>query len=102
MICDTNLPVALFNGTVATTNGLYSVQDIEVETAKQYIDKHGFVSAVGHKATAEIMSDLLKRQIPMQRIQFYQKVGQVAIVLKLNTRPPEGVVMDRQQMEEIG
>ncbi|SFH38068.1 hypothetical protein SAMN05660649_04979 [Desulfotomaculum arcticum] len=32
---DVKLPVALFNGTVATTNGLYSIKDIDIASAKR-------------------------------------------------------------------
>lgn len=97
-----NLPVALFNGTVATTDGVYSIQDIDAETAKACIEKFGFVSAIGHEATAEIMSELLGTAIPMNRIQFYQQVGQKAIVFKLNERPPEGVVLSKEEIKRIG
>ena len=99
---DMRLPVVLFNGTVATTNGLYSIQDIDFADAKAFVKKYGYVSAIGHLATAEIMSELLEETIPMNRIQFYQQVGQMAIVFKLNKRPPEGVVLNKEQIKNIG
>jgi len=97
-----NLPIGLFNGTVATTNGLYRINDIDVDMAKRYIKQYGFISAIGHKATAEIMSELLGINIPMNRIQFHQEIGQIAVVFKLNERPPEGDILNRQEMERIG
>jgi hypothetical protein len=97
-----NLPVALFNGTVATTNGLYRVSDIDLIHAKEYLKQNGFISAIGHEATAEIMSELLEFNITMNRIQFHQEVGQVAIVFKLNERPEEGKVLNKEQVERIG
>lgn len=96
------LPVGLFNGTVATTNGLYRIKDIDIKTAKTYIDEKGFVSAIGHAATAEIMSELFGVDIPMNRIQFHQQVGQIAIVFKLNERPPEGVLLNRAELQRVG
>lgn len=96
------IPVALFNGTVATTNGIYSIQDIAVETVKSYIKECGFISAIGHEATAQIMSELLGVEVPMNRIQFHQQVGQIAVAFKLNIRPPEGMILDRQAIERIG
>ncbi|SCY90664.1 YddF family protein [Alkaliphilus peptidifermentans] len=95
-------PVALFNGAVVTTNGLYLVKDIGVNEAKSYIKDNGYISAIGHEATAEIMSELFKIHIPMNRIQFYQEVGQLAIVFKLNNRPPEGAILNRGEIEDIG
>ncbi len=97
-----HLPVGLFNGTVATTNGLYRIKDIEVDSAKRYIKQNGFISAIGHEATAETMSDLLGVKITMNRIQFHQEVGQIAIVFKLNERPPEGVLLNREELERVG
>lgn len=102
MIKDTNLPIALFNGTVATTNGIYSIQNIDIETARKYVEQNGFISAIGHEATAQIMSELLGKEIPMNRIQFHQQVGQTAIVFKLNTRPPEGIILNIDQLNKIG
>ncbi|SFG06227.1 protein of unknown function [Desulfotomaculum arcticum] len=99
---DVKLPVALFNGTVATTNGLYSIKDIDAATAKRYIKQNGFLSAIGHEATAEVMSDLLGENIKMNRIQFHQQVGQFAIAFKLNIRPQEGDVLTRKEIERIG
>lgn len=96
------LPVVLFNGTVATTNGTYVVKDIDVSTARKYIEQLGFISAIGHEATAEIMSELMGQTIPMNRIQFYQQVGQVAIVFKLNERPEEGIILDKEEIKSVG
>jgi hypothetical protein len=96
------LPVALFNGTVATTNGLYSIKDIDVEDAKRFIKQNGFISAIGHEATAEILSKILDADVPLNRIQFHQEVGQFAIAFKLNVRPSEGDILNREEVEKIG
>ena len=96
------LPIGLFNGTVATTDGLYRIQDIDTDKARKYLKENDFISAIGHKATAEIMSDLLEVPIPMNRIQFHQEIGQIVIAFKLNQRPPEGDVLSRAEVEGIG
>ena len=54
------------------------------------IEDNGFISAIGHEATSQIMTDLFGINIPMNRIDFKQEVGQKAVVFKLNKRPPEG------------
>ena len=71
-------PIALFNGTVATTNGLYEISDIDTDTARELLQTYGFISAIGHEATATIMRELLEQPIMMNRIQFHQEVGQIA------------------------
>lgn len=96
------LPVAIFNGPICTTNGLYRISEITIQEAQDLIKTHGFVSAVGHKASAEVLSAVLKAQIPMNRIQFSQSVGQKAIALMLNSRPPEGTVLSTKEMLAVG
>ncbi|PAB58345.1 YddF family protein [Anaeromicrobium sediminis] len=96
------MKVGLFNGTVATTNGIYKISDIDIDNAKKLIKENGFISAIGHESTAQALSDLLGIHIPMNRIQFKQAVGQKAVVIKLNERPPEGVVLSREEIDKIG
>jgi hypothetical protein len=96
------LPVVLFNGTVATTNGLYRVDDIDVNEARKLVNENSYISAVGHDATAEVLTEVLGVEIPYNRIQFKQEVNQKAIVFKLNERPVEGAVLSKSEMLEIG
>lgn len=99
---DTNIKVGIFNGTIATTNGVYRVSDITVDEAKKLMSKNGFISAIGHKSTAEAISDSFNMNIPMSRIDFKQQVGQKAVVFKLNKRPPEGSILCRAEIDKIG
>lgn len=98
----TNMKVGIFNGTIATTNGVYKISDITIAEAKKLICENGFISAIGHEATAEAISDCFNINIPMNRIDFKQQVGQKAIVFKLNKRPPEGSILCRSELESIG
>ena len=99
---DKGMKIGIFNGTVATTNGVYKISDISVEDSKKLICKNGFISAIGHKSTAEAISDTFNMNIPMNRINFKQEVRQKAIVFKLNRRPPEGSILCREEIERIG
>lgn len=99
---DEGMEIGIFNGTVATTNGVYKISDIDVEDVKKLICKNGFISAIGHEATAEAISETLNINIPMNRIDFKQQVGQKSVVFKLNKRPPEGSILCRKEIEEIG
>jgi hypothetical protein len=96
------MKVGIFNGTIATTNGIYKISDIGIEDAKKLLCENGFISAIGHKATAEVISDLLNMDIPINRIDFKQEIGQKVVVLKLNKRTAEGCILSRLEMEEIG
>ena len=99
---DECMKIGIFNGTVTTTNGIYKISDIDVDDAKKLIFKNGFISAIGHESTAEVISDTFNIDIPMNRINFKQQVGQKAIVFKLNKRPPEGSILCRDEIEQIG
>jgi hypothetical protein len=96
------MKVGIFNGTIATTNGIYKISDIDIEDAKKLLCENGFISAIGHEATAEAVSDEFNMDIPMNRINFIQEVGQKAIVFKLNERPAEGCILSRDEIEAIG
>ena len=95
----------IFNTTILTTPSLsYDSEIIDVEQARRIV-KHfrgPIVSAVGHQATAEIAALLLDHPVPMSRIAAEQRPGDRAICIKLRQRAPEGVVLTREQVEEIG
>jgi hypothetical protein len=96
------LPVVLFNGPVVTTTGLYRVRELDVEEAQRLVRLYGWVSAVGHEAAAAVFSRVLGLEVPMNRVQYRQRVGQLAIALKLRARPPEGQVLSVEEMLQIG
>lgn len=53
-----------------------------------------FVSAIGHEATARLLSALLGRPVPVNRVQIHLEPGDCALVFRLTERMPEGVVLD--------
>ncbi len=58
----------------------------------------GFVSAIGHGAAATFLSGLLGLEVPSKRITVTMVPGDVALVLRLQERLPEGKVLDAQEM----
>lgn len=97
-----NLPIALFNGMVCTSNGLYRISDLTGAEARELVGRYGYVSAVGHEASAQVLSDILGAPVEMNRIQYVQAVGQKAIALVLEIRPAEGEVLSAAEMRAIG
>ena len=61
-----------------------------------------FISAIGHQSTTDLLSELLQCPIPMNRSQIVMQAGDQALVFRLLKRPPEGQVMDKQQMLTLG
>jgi len=96
-------PIAILNGAIITAEGEYSCRTISLEESKKLIHSAPkVISAVGHKATAEIITDLLGTKVTLNRINFHQEAGQQALVFKLNSRPPEGIILSRDEIEEFG
>lgn len=96
-------PLAILNTAIATAPGDYEIRALPLcEARALVIAAPSILSAVGHQATAQVLTELLRREIPVNRIQFAQASGQSALVLKLRGRIPEGVVLDVASMEQIG
>lgn len=53
----------------------------------------GFISAIGHMATAERVSELLAIPVAMNRQAVHLAPGQEALVFRLLQRPPEGAIL---------
>lgn len=94
----------LLNTAILTDDGHFGLETISLDDAKDIIRLFGgeILSAIGHQATADILSDLLEIPVPMNRIEFKQQVGQTAIVFKLRGRVPEGMILTRGEVERIG
>lgn len=62
------------------------------------------VSAVGHASTAQVLSRLLNREVPVNRVTIDIKPGEcpVAIVVfQLLERLPEGKVLTEQELQQL-
>lgn len=95
--------IAILNTPILTDIGTYKLSNITLEQAQKLINSNEFISYIGHQATAEIISILLGTEIPMNRGQFKQEVGQKAIIFKLKSRLLEGQILASiQEIEEIG
>jgi len=96
-------PPAILNCAIATTDGIYEMSDLSLEEAKKILSgEKGFISAIGHQSTAEILTELLGITVAVNRIQFQQLPNQTAVIFKLDSRPPEGKILSRQEIEKIG
>lgn len=96
-------PLWLLNAPVLTNDGNYSFITLDLASARELAGQGSVESAIGHEATARILSELLGVDCPMNRRQFRQQPGQVALVFRLKQRPPEGTVLTRvEDIEAVG
>jgi hypothetical protein len=95
--------IYLLNSSVipAGSDGTWQVKTISNDRAIQQI-KDGFTSAVGHDSTAELMASLLGVNVPVNRISVKPQPGDILLCFRLKNRAPEGVILSRQQLEELG
>ena len=95
-------PVALLNTSIPTAKGEYSYTPLSIEGAQAITASLPVLSAIGHQSTADIVCELLGEDVEVNRIKFEQGVNQRAIVFKLNGRPEEGKILNREEIESIG
>lgn len=96
-------PLGLLNAPVLTNDGTYTVVTVGLANAREMAARNRLESAIGHEATARILSVLLGVDCPMNRRQFKQQPGQLALVFRLKQRLPEGVVLTRvEDIEAAG
>lgn len=58
----------------------------------------GFVSAIGHESTANVLSQLLGVDVPCERKQIALAVGDSAIIFSLKRRLAEGQVLSEEEL----
>lgn len=97
------MKILLLDTSILTANvGLWSQVHCTVDRAKMLCETFGWESAIGHEATAQALSSLLGFDVPVNRIQAVQEVRQLAVVLKLRGRLPEGRILTLDELYEIG
>ena len=97
------MELALLNTSIITSDeGTYHIRPISTSEARSLVQTKKTISAIGHQATADVMTTLLGKRIPVNRIKFAQQPGQVALVFKLQDRIPEGKILIIEEIDQIG
>ena len=76
------------------------VTKIDIDEVKRLL-RHGFVSAVGHEATATLLSQLLGFEVRANRIQVSLGTDDKLIVFQLMGRLPEGRVLSEEELKTL-
>lgn len=91
----------LLNTPILTSYGEYRFTGpIEIDKVKTIIKK-GYDSAIGHQATAEVMSQLLDQKIPANRKAIKMQKDDQAIVFRLLERMPENKVFNTEELMQV-
>lgn len=94
--------IALLTTALATATGTYTLKEITLNEAKEFLKGNTVDSYIRHESTLNILTALLGTEIPSGTGQFTQKTGTSALVFKLNGRAPEGAVLTRDEIEDMG
>lgn len=86
----------------ADAPGVWEMTPVTLRAAQDLVSRHQFTSAVGHDSTAEAMTELLQQPVEANRLTVRPEEGDYFLCFKLHRRPPEGAILDRAQLEELG
>lgn len=97
------MELAILNSLVCTTEGVYKVERIDVETARKLLKSYqgNWKSYVGHESTANFLSALLKTKIQHSRVTFQHRQYQTALCFKLFERVPEKTYYTEFDLERV-
>ena len=96
----------LLNAPIMPNEGIYAFEIVDrqklVDTFNN-LKNNGYevVSAIGHEATAKLLSDILNYEVPVNRIAIEFQERDVGIVVKLKQRLEEGKVLNSQELQEM-
>ena len=91
----------ILNTSILPSFGTYRYRALSIDKARELVKKEKFESAIGHEATAKILSGLLEVEVPVNRQAINMSEGDKAIVFKLLIRPPEGKVYTEEELRTL-
>jgi hypothetical protein len=78
-----------------------TLKKVNINGSKELL-RNGFISAVGHEATAKLLTELLGIEIPYNRIQVKMTHFDRALHFVLKERIPEGKILTLDELKQIG
>ncbi|TFI51027.1 DUF1874 domain-containing protein [Mastigocladus laminosus UU774] len=96
------MKVTLLITSILTNDGTYKLHTIDLATARLLCAGNTVESAIGIAQTCDLLTELLGFDVPVNRQQYSQQPGEIALVFRLNARIPEGKVLTREELDEIG
>ena len=93
-----SLSMVVVSGEVEARLKVRTVSTVE---ARQLLSENRWQSAVGHEATARIVSKVLGVEVPAERRQVRLEEGDRVLVFQLLQRLPEGKVLGEEELAEI-
>jgi len=77
------------------------IKEVGIEEVKELLTSNSFVSAVGHQATADLLTKLLNIQVTFNRIPIQLSPGDILIVFQLSIRLEEGKILSEDELSKL-
>ena len=91
----------IINTPVLTSYGDWRFEGpLSIDKARELLAK-GYVSAIGHAASADMLTRLLAMDIHVNRIHITMEAGDQALILRLLERLPEGKILNDQEIKNV-
>jgi hypothetical protein len=95
-------PLLILNSAVLTEVGTFTHRRLTLRDARSLVESRPWLSAIGHEATARLISALLGIHCPSERREVRQQVGQQAVVFRLSRRAPLGADFSTSELKALG
>ncbi len=77
------------------------IRKASVEEVRRLLQGNDFVSAVGHQATADLLTSLLQVPVQFNRIAVKAAPGDILVHFVLRERVPEGKVLTLEELQRL-
>jgi len=86
---------------LASPEAILKIVEVNTETVKSLLNQAQATSAVGHASTAQVLSSLLEKEVPTNRINIKINKNDVLVVFQLLTRLEEGRVLTAEEVASL-
>lgn len=77
------------------------VEPISIDRLKETLENGAVKSAISHRSTAQVLSELLGKEVEMNRINLSLRPGDILFVFQILQRPKEGQVFTEEELRQI-
>jgi len=79
---------------------LVKIKELTVDDVKKLL-QNDFISVIGHESTAQLLSQLLSLNIPVNRVSITLRPSDKLVVFQLTTRLSEGRVLTLDELKQL-